>query len=524
MKLIRKTKSVCPEHVEQHDFRTIEAELWESGNQVIMTKSCPEHGDFEDLISTDYQDFIRAEGFANKGTGIQHPITELKGECPTRCGVCSEHESKTVLAISDATNRCNLECPVCFANAGAPGYVVEPTIQQIGRAIATAIKANSPKKIRALQLSGGEPTMRSDLPDIIRLIKGYGIKHVEINTNGWIIGDEKYGIEYLKKLRDSGLHTLYLQFDGLTPESRLESRVPKYTRSGARMPEDERLKIAEEITKRQLNVIENIREINNYSGKEKMGVVLVVTLTKKYNSDQIGPIARYAAENSDVVRCVNIQPISIAGRMDREKLREVRITHADLIRLYEEQTNGEISRDDWYSIPILVPFAEALEVLTGRHDYYDRFSTHPQCGRTTFTYVVKDGDGVRFDPITRHLDVKKFYGTLTKAREQGRLRAALTVAYGILRHTDLKLKRDLLSLILSRSYESTGDFMRKLVMHGDMWFMDAYNFDFDRAQKCTIHYIIPDDKLGARLIPFCTYNNFHRPIIEKELAVSSPKK
>ena len=35
------------------------------------------------------------------------------------------------LALVNITNRCNLKCPICFANAATAGYVYEPTGEQI---------------------------------------------------------------------------------------------------------------------------------------------------------------------------------------------------------------------------------------------------------------------------------------------------------------------------------------------------------------------------------------------------------
>ena len=90
----------------------------------------------------------------------------------------------------------------------------------------------------------------------------------------------------------------------------------------------------------------------------------------------------------------------------------------------------------------------------------------------------------------------------------------------MLRHTDWRLKKDLVSpLLLKGNYGGTGEFMRKVLMIGDMHFMDAYNFDFQRVRKCTIHYLVPDERFGVRVVPFCTMNNFHRPLIEKRLSV-----
>jgi uncharacterized radical SAM superfamily Fe-S cluster-containing enzyme len=515
MELHGSTDSVCPVDASQGDLRRIEAKIWldPSTNEVWMTKHCESHGDFQDLLSTDANEYLRAERFAQKGPGVQNWIAYSDGECPTRCGLCFEHESKTVLAIIDVTNRCNMRCPVCFANAGTAGYVYEPTIEQIDGMLDAAVKMNFPKGIHALQLSGGEPTVRDDLPDIIRLVKRHGINHIEVNTNGLKVGDPETGAAYLKSLKDAGISTLYLQFDGLTPDPRMVARVPTSDEKGRYMSIEGRRKLAEYYTKRQLNVANNARKIGFES------IVLVVTLQRGLNDDQMGDILRYAGENSDVVRCVNFQPVSMAGRMDRNKIREVRITNADVVNGVERQTGGQIKASDFYPIPVEVPLAAFIELVRGRKDHYDKFSTHSQCGRATLVYVNKDHGKVTFDPITRHMNPEKLYQSLDKASISGRFVGTFRGLYGVLRNTDRKLKRDMLAPILLRgNYEGTGEFMRKVLMIGDMHFMDGYNFDFQRVHKCAIHYLVPDEKFGARVVPFCTMNNFHRAGIEKLLA------
>jgi len=516
MELHGSTESVCPVDAESGDWRRIEAKVWidRSRNEVWMTKHCDRHGDFQDLLSTDVNDYVRAEKFAQKGPGIQNPISYTDGECPTRCGLCFEHESKTVLAIIDVTNRCNMRCPVCFANAGTAGYVYEPTIEQIDRMLETATRVNFPKGIHALQLSGGEPTVREDLPEIIRLVKRHGINHIEVNSNGLKIGDPQTGANYLKTLMDAGISTLYLQFDGLTADPRLVARVPGEDEHGRSMSEAGRKKLAEYYTERQLNVANSARR----AGFES--IVLVVTLQRGLNDGQLGDILRYAGENSDVVRCVNFQPVSMAGRMDRGKIREVRITNADVVKGVERQTGGQIRASDFYPIPVEVPLASYVELVKGKMDQYDRFSTHPQCGRATLVYVNKKDGEVSFDPITRHMNADGLYSSLDKAGRSGRIVGTLRGLSGVLRHTDWRMKRDMIGPILLRgNYEGTGEFMRKVLMIGDMHFMDAYNFDFQRVHKCAIHYLVPDEKFGARVIPFCTMNNFHRPRIERLYSV-----
>ena len=128
MKDIKPTRSICPECL-----KAIDATIYEDDGKVFIKKDCPEHGHFQELYWSDYDQYVRAEKFRYDGDGMSNPRTEKKNGCPYDCGICPEHKSHTALAIIDVTNRCNLTCPVCFANAAAAGYVYEPTKEQIIR-------------------------------------------------------------------------------------------------------------------------------------------------------------------------------------------------------------------------------------------------------------------------------------------------------------------------------------------------------------------------------------------------------
>ena len=52
-----------------------------------------------------------------------------------------------------------------------------------------------------------------------------------------------------------------------------------------------------------------------------------------------------------------------------------------------------------------------------------------------------------------------------------------------------------------------------MLLISSMHFMDPYNFDLERVQRCCIHYAVPD----GRIIPFCTMNSIHRTKIEEKL-------
>jgi uncharacterized radical SAM superfamily Fe-S cluster-containing enzyme len=206
MQTIKNTKSICPECL-----RALDATIFEENGKVFIKKECPEHGAFQELYWSDFEQYQRAEKFRYDGKGIQNPRTQTEKNCPLDCGICPEHKSHTALAIIDVTNRCNLTCPVCFANAAAAGYVYEPTQEQVVGML-TNLRATKPVPATALQFSGGEPTIRNDLFDLIMKAKEVGFRHVEVNTNGVRVSRD---VEYAKGLKAAGISTVYLQFDGL---------------------------------------------------------------------------------------------------------------------------------------------------------------------------------------------------------------------------------------------------------------------------------------------------------------------
>jgi hypothetical protein len=133
------------------------------------------------------------------------------------------------------------------------------------------------------------------------------------------------------------------------------------------------------------------------------------------------------------------------------------------------------------------------------------------------TYVfIEDGEMV---PITRYGNVEKFIGLMNKVYQEaskGHKTRAKMRLLSALRHTKFGLLRKYLWPILKTgSYESLGELHRKMLLISSMHFMDPYNFDLERVQRCVIHYAVPD----GRIIPFCTMNSIHRAKIEEELSI-----
>jgi len=374
----------------------------------------------------------------------------------------------------------------CFAHAGAVGYVYEPSLEQI-RDMMLNLRSNNPP-VPALQLSGGEPTVREDLPEIVRMAKELGFRHVEVNSNGLKMAES---VDYCRELREAGVDTIYLQFDGTKPKAYIAAR-------------------GRNLFPVKLRALENLRKAGFKS------VVLVPTLVRGVNDDQIGEIIEFAVKNRDIVRCVNFQPVSITGRINYEERQNMRITIPDLMHLCEEQTGGRIKASDWYPVPTVVPLSKLAEALLGRR--FVEFSAHPHCGMATYIVVDENGD---YKPITQMINVDAFLEAVNEAIELAeaghRTKAKLKVATAALKHFPRGfLLRYLLPLLWTADYESLRQLHMRMIMIGSMHFQDLFNIDLDRIQRCIIHYATPD----GRIIPFCTYNTIHRKPTELKFAIS----
>ncbi len=236
-----------------------------------------------------------------------------------------------------------------------------------------------------------------------------------------------------------------------------------------------------------------------------------------------GDMIRYVAQNSDVIRHIVFQPVSFSGRIDRTKLKEMRITTPDVMRLFEEQTKGEIKKSDFFTLPMSQTLAKMV-TKGGRHR---DFCIHPHCGVVALVSPKKG----KLVPVSRFMDSEKLYARMRRSFDLKKSRAGIMwdLVTGFIMYVKPSFWLTLFPLLKTRSYKSgrqlVDDWMRNnWITIGIMQFMDPYNFDLDRVQRCCLHYGVPDKKTKARLIPFCTMNNFHRQSIEREFSISAKAK
>jgi len=131
-------------------------------------------------------------------------------------------------------------------------------------------------------------------------------------------------------------------------------------------------------------------------------------------------------------------------------------------------------------------------------------------------YVEKEGTKTRLIPVTKFIDID---GLLEYLREKwgdlisgsSRILTGMKLLYAIRKFIDqdkapreFDIYKILINIIVKRSYEALGELHYKLLFIGQMHFMDLYNYDIQRVQRCNVHYVVPD----GRVIPFCAYNIF----------------
>ncbi len=269
-KLIRRTRSVCPRCLEN-----LEAGLWQDeAGAVTMKKSCPRHGDFSAVIWRGMVDF-------ESWCGHIPPLGAGMGlRCPGDCGICPEHESGSCCVLLEVTKRCNLRCRFCFAMGGDAGS--DPDLNELKEAVRSIVRQRGPV---LLQLSGGEPTLRDDLPELVAFARQAGCSYVQLNTNGLRLAEDE---AYARALKDAGLDIVFLQFDGT------EDKIYEILRGAPLLGKKEK-------------AIERCAELG-------LGVTLVPTVAPGVNTHNLGALIKYAAARVPAVRAIHFQPVSYFGR------------------------------------------------------------------------------------------------------------------------------------------------------------------------------------------------------------------
>ena len=109
------------------------------------------------------------------------------------------------------TDRCNLRCAYCMPEEEYTWLPREDLLsfEEIRRLVTVFVSLG----VRRLRLTGGEPLLRRDLPELVaRLVRVPGVEEVALTTNGLLLAEQA------AELRRAGLSRVTVSLDTLRPE------------------------------------------------------------------------------------------------------------------------------------------------------------------------------------------------------------------------------------------------------------------------------------------------------------------
>lgn len=176
--------------------------------------------------------------------------------------------------IVDVTHRCNMTCANC--------YVPNRSIPDLDARWLSSILSRLPAG-RFVRLVGGEPTLRNDLPELIRDIRAKG-HHPVVVSNGLRLADRAY----VHSLKEAGLQIGYLSMNGGFDDDLYDSI--------------DEMRCAE----RKRRAFENLRAERIYTS---VGMILV----RGVNEQAVAPLLS-ASTKSRNVRELHLRSVGAMGR------------------------------------------------------------------------------------------------------------------------------------------------------------------------------------------------------------------
>jgi uncharacterized radical SAM superfamily Fe-S cluster-containing enzyme len=435
----QETASLCPVCL-----RRIGARRVIRGDRVYLEKRCPDHGPVAVCIWDGLPAFRRwrrpkiPTRPSQCGRGVDRG-------CPFDCGLCPEHRQRSCTVILEVTGRCNLACAVCYADSGARAPL-DPPLATIARWFEAAGRSALGSNI---QLSGGEPTLRDDLPRIVQMGREAGFDFIQINTNGLRLAHDP---RYVGELKTAGLASVFLQFDGTGDAVYLALR-------GRRL------------------LTEKLAAIDACA-ENGIGVVLVPTLVPGINDHDVGSILEFAIKRSPVVRSVHFQPMSYIGRYAHMPEDEDRLTLPQLMRLIEAQSEGKFKVADFHP--------------PGCENSLCSFSANYMVLPDGRVRAIAGSDPCCATPIPALMGAHQAMNFVAR-----QWRAPAACCPPTADHNTAMVADGVMDL---------DAFLQQIKTHrlsvSAMVFQDVWNLDLERVRDCCIHVMAPD----TRLVPFCLYN------------------
>lgn len=215
------------------------------------------------------------------------------------------------------TDRCNIRCQYCMPEKDYVWLPKDDILQfeEISRLADVFIRSGVSK----VRLTGGEPLLRRDLPDLIRMLAAKrGIKDLALTTNGVLLAEQA------QALHAAGLHRVTVSIDTLRPD-----RFESLTRSRA-LPQ----------------VQEGITEASRLFPALKLDAVVL----RGVNEDELVPLIEYAREMGAEMRFIEYMDVggatqwSAAHVVSRHEMLQTLQRHYGAIDQVAEHTSAPADR------------------------------------------------------------------------------------------------------------------------------------------------------------------------------------
>lgn len=326
LRTLKNTKSICP-----ICYKEISAKVIKENEKIFLVKRCDHcKKRFKNLLEKNARLY---EELMNKSQQKRNEFRKL---------------------ILPVTNDCNLKCPVCYEN----GLKLKDLALKEIREVVSRFDGE------IVVISGGEPTLRKDLPSIISLISK---RHISVlATNGILLTDR----DYLETLKQAGLDYVLFSFNSFNDKT--------YEKINGRR-----------LLKVKLKALANLKNL-------KMRTVLSVMVIRNVNEDELGEILKFAIGNSDFIKELRIRVQAPFGRyVEQEKmtLSEIIEELSKVIRVETEEILAEIG--------LRKAFYKASRILTGK------VYTHKPC---SLRFHIKIEKNETF-PIGRVLEPRRYANT-----------------------------------------------------------------------------------------------------------------
>lgn len=437
--LLKRTTSRCPVC-----GKLVPAEVWrtdETPARIMLTRTCPEHGEATACISSDARFYWLSHGkpenqSCNDGCACRAEDGQAAGLLGRNAGTETPglmEKLSTCLALIEIVDSCNLSCPTCYAASplGVKEQVKETPLEEVKRRVQGIIDRKG--GIEILQLSGGEPTLHSRFFELLAwTLRHPKIDYVLINTNGVRLAHDAAFADQLAKTMQYGKMQLYLQYDGPQEAGQQALR-------GA------------DLRATRLRAVEHAAAIG-------LPLTLAMTVTPE-NLPHVWEAVEFGLGHEHI-RGISFQPMFTSGRFPGQANLVPGLNTADIILNLVERSAGTLSFADFTPLPC----------------------GDPNCA--TIGYLLKvDGKVRSMSEFVDFTQVQDFLQNKVRYQIEDLMQCGC----------DNEPLGDLL-----KKFELDERHTFRLFLKP---FMDAWSWDEDRIDRCCTHVIRPDGALDS----FCRY-------------------